>query len=220
MKIIKVSGTEAKRELAQFVQSRIDDSWLLALERGDESEEPATGEQIERWLADSGLQQEGGILVLESNEPFVGLPTALRIFITDVPLGGLEPYARQAAEGTDLVLVERGTGFEGADEGGLEASFKEGTGAGKVLVYQDDGGRERAFGKAADSALARLGGGSVREDIPREVTDAVKREASDGHMTCERAHALAVELDVPLELIGRALDLENIKITRCQLGCF
>lgn len=220
MKIIKVSGTGAKRELAQFVQSRIDDSWLLALERGDESEEPATGGQIERWLADSGLQEEGEVLVLESNEPFEGLATAFRMLITDVPLDRLEPVARQAAAGTDLVLVERGKGFEVADEAGLEASFKEGTGARKVLIYEDESGRERAFAKAADSALARLGGGSVSEDIPQEVTDAVKREASDGRMTCERAHALALELGVPLELVGRALDLANIKITRCQLGCF
>ena len=31
---------------------------------------------------------------------------------------------------------------------------------------------------------------------------------------------VAAELGVPLEVVGRALDLAQIKITRCQLGCF
>ena len=58
------------------------------------------------------------------------------------------------------------------------------------------------------------------DDIESMVIEAVKREAAGGRMTCERAHELARELGVPLEDVGRALDLQGIKITKCQLGCF
>jgi hypothetical protein len=58
------------------------------------------------------------------------------------------------------------------------------------------------------------------EDIPQKVIDAVKKEAADEKMDCERAQALAGELGVPILTVGRALDLLNIKIVQCQLGCF
>ena len=58
------------------------------------------------------------------------------------------------------------------------------------------------------------------EEIPKEVIEAVKREAADGRIPCARAQSLAAELGVPIPVVGRALDLLNIKITACQLGCF
>ena len=220
MKIVKVSGTEGRRALAEFVQSRTGDSLLLALERGDEKEEPATGAQIEQWLADCGLAAEAEVFFLETNEPFEGLAKSFAIFFTDAPLDSLEPGVRQAASGADLVLVELGDAFGAADELRLEGVMKERTGATKVLIFGDEEGRERAFAKAADLTVAQVGGGGMSEEIPRQVTEAVRREAAEGKLTCERAHELAAELGVPLEVVGRALDLAHIKITRCQLGCF
>ncbi|HEY5493610.1 MAG TPA: hypothetical protein VIK15_03370 [Candidatus Anoxymicrobiaceae bacterium] len=220
MKIVKVSGTQGRLALAEFVQSRLEGSMLLALERGDEKEEAATGAQIERWLVDCGLADQAEVLVLDTNEPFRGLSTAFVVFFTDAPLDALEPGVREAAPGADLVLVELGEAFADGDELRLEASMKESTGAGKVLIFTDDEGRDRALSKAADLAAAILGGGKMPEEIPREVTEAVQREAEEGRLSCERAHQLAAELGVPLELVGRALDLAQIKITRCQLGCF
>jgi hypothetical protein len=58
------------------------------------------------------------------------------------------------------------------------------------------------------------------EDIPKKVIDAVKEEAVDNKMECERAQALAGELGVPMLVVGQALNLLNIKIIQCQLGCF
>ncbi len=220
MKIVKVSGTEGRRALAESVQSKIDDSVLLALERGDENEAPATGPQIEQWLADCGLAEEAEVFVLETNEPLVGLSTSFAIFFTDAPLDALEPGVGEAAPGADLVLVDLGEAFKAADVLRLEASMKERTGARKVLIYSDEAGRERAFSKAADMTAAEVGGVRMTEDVPQKVTEAVQREAAEGKLTCERAHELAAELGIPLEVVGRALDLAHIKITRCQLGCF
>jgi hypothetical protein len=68
--------------------------------------------------------------------------------------------------------------------------------------------------------LERTGGGEVPEDIQAEVIEALKKEATEGRIPCERAQQLAGELGVPLALVGRALDLLEIKIVECQLGCF
>jgi len=58
------------------------------------------------------------------------------------------------------------------------------------------------------------------EDVPQKVIDAVKKAAVDNKIDCERAQALAGELGVPMLVVGRALNLINIKIVQCQLGCF
>ncbi len=57
-------------------------------------------------------------------------------------------------------------------------------------------------------------------EIPEKVLAAIKKEASDGRLTCGRAHQLAEELDVELKVIGQAADELKIKIKACQLGCF
>lgn len=220
MKIIKVSGTGGRRSLAEYVQNGIEDSWLLALERGDEEEEPATGEQIEQWLASCGVLEEGAAVVLDTNETFEGLDLAVKLYYTDAPFEDLDPETRAAAPGAGVVLIDTGPAFEAAVEG-LESQVKEETGAGKVLIFEGDEGRERAFAKALDMTLSGLEKRPMPgSEVPRAVMDAVAAAASEGRMTCEKAHALAAELGVPLETVGRALDLAKIKITRCQLGCF
>jgi hypothetical protein len=220
VKVIKVSGTGERQKLAESIQKGIEDSWMFALERGNEEEEPATGEQIEEWLRSCVPFEGDAAVVLETNEPFAGLSVVAKIFIMDSPPGSLEPVVRSAAAGSDLVLVHWGEPFEGAGETGLEAALKEETGAGKVLIFRDEEERARAFSKALDIVLSRLGGDSMPDDIPPAVLDAVQAAAEDGRISCEKAHELANELGVPLALVGRALDLAKIKITRCQLGCF
>lgn len=145
---------------------------------------------------------------------------ALTVLFTDVPLDRLEPEEWTAGNMADIVLVERGDDFAGESELGLERVFKDATGAGKVLIFSDEEARERAFRKVMDLALSRTGGSDMPEDIPEKVVDAVKREAVDNRIECERAQELAGELGVPIPVVGRALDLLGIKITRCQLGCF
>ncbi|MHB8895900.1 MAG: hypothetical protein ACYC99_12105 [Candidatus Geothermincolia bacterium] len=219
MKIIKVSGTGVRRELAEYVQAGLEDSWLLALERGEEDEEPATGKQIEEWLGESGLADDAPV-VLETNESFSGLGTSITVFVTDAPLGALEPEVRAAGDGAELVVVEAGQAFATDGDKGLEAAVKEATGARKVLIYFDEEGRDRAFAKALDMTRASLGEDKMPDDIPQNLIDAVKSASVEGRMTCEAAHDLARELDLPLATVGRALDLLHVKITRCELGCF
>ena len=100
------------------------------------------------------------------------------------------------------------------------SQIKSETGARKTLIYDDPEGRERAFQKILDVVGSRLGGVNMGEDIPEKVIEAVKREQEEGKITCARAQALAGELEVPIPLVGRALDMLDIKITQCQLGCF
>jgi hypothetical protein len=219
MKVIKVSGTGDRRELAEHIQAGIEDSWLLCLERGDPGEEPASGEEIDKWLDESGLT-EGAPVVIESNELFAGLPTAIAVFITDAPIGSLDEDLQEVSKGADLVLVQAGQSFATDGGKGIEAAVKEATGAGKVLVYQDTEERGRAFAKALDMTVASLGEDKLPEEITQDLKDAALAASSDGRMTCEQAHKIASDMGVDLALVGRALDLLNIKITRCQLGCF
>jgi len=50
--------------------------------------------------------------------------------------------------------------------------------------------------------------------------EAVIQASIDGRLTCEMAHELGKQLDVPLRKIGAVCDELNIKISTCQLGCF
>jgi len=49
---------------------------------------------------------------------------------------------------------------------------------------------------------------------------AVTKASGDGRLTCEKAHELGKELDVPLKEIGTVCNELNIRIKDCQLGCF
>ena len=57
--------------------------------------------------------------------------------------------------------------------------------------------------------------------VSKETLIAAVRKASDkGRLTCEKAHELRKEMDVPLTEIGEVCNELNIKIKDCQLGCF
>ena len=156
-----------------------------------------------------------GASVVDGNDPVTGGAPDFKVLLIDVPLWELE-----SAKEADLVLIEWGPAFDDRSEIGLEQAAKEATGARKVLIYSDEKGRKRAFRKALDMARSRVGGGEMPEDIPEEVIEAVKKEATEGRIPCARAQQLAGELGVPIPLVGRALDLLDIKIVECQLGCF
>jgi hypothetical protein len=234
VRIITVGGTEGKRDLSRYLRDGIAGSRLLAPEGGDAEPGGASavafpnggrggmlpGRDIEVAIGKMDMSPEGGTLVLESNAVFSGLEPELALFYIDVPLENLPESVREAGGNVDMALVEVQPGAGAAGELGLEGAVKKATGAGKVLIFGDAEGRERAFRKVLDVALSRLEGSEMPEDIPEKVVDAVKREADEGRMTCTRAHELAGELGVPVSLVGRALDLLGIKITRCQLGCF
>ena len=156
-----------------------------------------------------------GASVVDGNDPVTGGAPDFKVLLIDVPLWELE-----SAKEADLVLIEWGPAFDDRSEIGLEQAAKETTGARKVLIYSDEKGRKRAFRKALDMARSRVGGGEMPEDIPEEVIEAVKKEATEDRIPCARAQQLAGELGVPIPLVGRALDLLDIKIVECQLGCF
>jgi len=56
----------------------------------------------------------------------------------------------------------------------------------------------------------------MRDKIIKAIQDAL----ICGKLSCEKAHVLAMELNVPLRDIGAICNELNIKITACQLGCF
>jgi len=53
-----------------------------------------------------------------------------------------------------------------------------------------------------------------------KIIAAIRAASIDGKLTCEKAHALASELKVPLKEVGALCNELKIKVTACQLGCF
>ena len=53
-----------------------------------------------------------------------------------------------------------------------------------------------------------------------EVKQIFRERARDGQITCAECLALARELGFPAQQLGPLLKEMDIKIVRCQLGCF
>jgi hypothetical protein len=73
--------------------------------------------------------------------------------------------------------------------------------------------------------MARKDKGHYGEKHPgaslgKEVSEALKKKRTDGAMTCPLAFQAAGELNLTPQEIGRALDLLEIPISKCQLGLF
>jgi hypothetical protein len=56
--------------------------------------------------------------------------------------------------------------------------------------------------------------------VAKEITEAVKKRSRQGALTCPLAFKIAGELAVPPGEVGRAMDLLEINIVKCQLGLF
>lgn len=56
--------------------------------------------------------------------------------------------------------------------------------------------------------------------MSQEVIEAIKKAASGNRLSCEKAHTLAQDLNIPLSEIGKVCNELHIKISSCQLGCF
>ena len=62
-----------------------------------------------------------------------------------------------------------------------------------------------------------------REEVrmkQEELIEKVRAASADNRLSCERAHELSRELDVTLGEIGAICNDLNIRISKCQLGCF
>ncbi len=58
------------------------------------------------------------------------------------------------------------------------------------------------------------------EATREQIEIAVKKAVRDSRLSCEAAHSIGKELNVPLKAIGAVCNELKVKITACQLGCF
>jgi hypothetical protein len=68
-------------------------------------------------------------------------------------------------------------------------------------------------------------GGYARKHPPSAVLEerlaaALKEKIKDGHISCAAAHGVAQRLECSPADIGQALDLMEVRLSRCQLGLF
>jgi hypothetical protein len=59
-------------------------------------------------------------------------------------------------------------------------------------------------------------GSKVDDDLRQEIVNQIKKN----NITCKKAEEIAGETGYSLEETGRAIDILNINITKCQLGLF
>jgi hypothetical protein len=53
-----------------------------------------------------------------------------------------------------------------------------------------------------------------------KIVEGILRLSENNRLSCEKAHALAKELNISLQEIGALCNELKIKIAACQLGCF
>ncbi len=53
-----------------------------------------------------------------------------------------------------------------------------------------------------------------------KVADEIKKRAIESKLPCSVARMIAEKLGIPYKDVGKAADRLNVKITKCQLGCF
>jgi hypothetical protein len=220
MKAIRVSGTETRSALAGFLHEAMVGSALITVEPHEESAAAGLLGDEERHWVEPGWErppvfEQSSVFIMDTNVDLKGTKEMV-VFVSDILPGELAGDLRAVGWDADVALFE----VPRDRAAGLEKEAKETMRVRKVLIYDDAEGRERAFRKVLDLALAYVGGTAVEGEVPKEVMEAVRAAAVDNRITCERAHALADELGVEKAVVGRALDLSDIKITECQLGCF
>ncbi len=52
------------------------------------------------------------------------------------------------------------------------------------------------------------------------IAEAVRQKVSDGKVTCAACHQIATALNVLPSDVGRAIDLMEIRFTKCQMGLY
>ncbi|MBN1380441.1 MAG: hypothetical protein JXA41_02075 [Deltaproteobacteria bacterium] len=56
--------------------------------------------------------------------------------------------------------------------------------------------------------------------VDEKVTAAIKRKIVNGELACAQASRIAGSMKIDLKIVGTALDLMEVRITKCQLGLF
>lgn len=56
--------------------------------------------------------------------------------------------------------------------------------------------------------------------VDEKVTEAIKRKIVKGELACGQASRIAGSMKIDLKIVGTALDLMEVRITKCQLGLF
>jgi LAO/AO transport system kinase len=61
---------------------------------------------------------------------------------------------------------------------------------------------------------------SITDEQYSLLTERLRAAAPENRITCSGAIAIAKAIGVPSKEIGRIADKLNIRISKCQLGCF
>jgi hypothetical protein len=74
--------------------------------------------------------------------------------------------------------------------------------------------------KKTGTTFAAKHGQDAERGVDAAVRDRLEKEAHEGTLSCAAAFKLAADLNRPPAEIGRAADLLDIRLVKCQLGLF
>ena len=60
----------------------------------------------------------------------------------------------------------------------------------------------------------------ARAQLDQVITEAIKKHSIGGKLSCVAAFRITEEMNIKPSVVGQALDLLEMKITKCQLGLF
>lgn len=162
---------------------------------------------------------EAPVIVVEGNSILEYLEPDYAVFIMGTTFKGFKPSAFDAIKKAHTVVINGVEEIRGDEILELERQVKENNPDAKVIVVSELG-RDKAWEIVLSRAAGRLGGEYMAAEADKKLMEEVKSRSEEGRISCAAALKLARELDVtPIE-VGKAANVQNIKISRCSLGCF
>lgn len=212
MKVIRVCGADGFEYICEELSRKLSSHAVLfdGLESGKESLfrwEAEKKTSVRERLGEADWRRIDPLLEVEFSACFID-PDSINNF----------DILQRLCDGADIAIFISESAIPVDREISIERVLKEKFGVKKVLIVREEEELKRAIEKVVTLIYAK--GGKMDEEIPEELIQAIRQGSSEGRITCEKAHEIAKELNLPLPLVGKALDMLGVKITKCQLGCF
>ncbi len=159
------------------------------------------------------------VVLIEGNSVLEHVEPDYAVFIMGQGFDDFKPSAFNAIRKAHTVVVNGKGGLSGGEVLSLEREIKKMNPDAKVVIVSELG-RDRAWDMVLSRAVGRVGGELMSGEVDEKVLEAVKAKAEEGRISCAVALKLAEELKVPAAEVGKAANVQGIKIVKCSLGCF
>ncbi len=178
-----------------------------------------TARDMEKDIEKTIPRLKAPVVVVEGNSVLDYLEPAYAVFIMGDTFDGFKPSAFDAIKKAHTVMVNGGSRLSGTDILALEREIRKMNPDAKTVVVSEMG-RERALRVILSRVAGKVGGDLMSTEIDEELKQAVRSKSKEGRIACAVALKLAKDMNVPPAEVGKAANVQDIKIVKCSLGCF